>query len=335
MVSAKLFQMSLAYGQSLLAYGMGSQPRPFSASFAVSNKCNLRCSYCNFPLMEEPELDIAQIGELFGRLRKMGVMRLGILGGEPLYRRDILDILALASAQGFFISLNTNLLLYDKFKNDLGSVGHFFTSLDGTPEKHEANRGPQSYEKILRAIRDLKQRGKEVTAICVVTDPDRTTADHLIALAEKERIQIHFQPECYDTEIVLRTAEDTLDQKATSEFWTYLAKRKKQGAPIASSASYLSYIAKWEDYRASSVLDMGTRCAAGRGFLFVDSTGHAYPCAYTKGKTEGINLLEQEWQTAFTGQTPCTKCIVGPMLEFNLLFQKPVRSALSALKHYG
>jgi Predicted Fe-S oxidoreductases len=281
--------------------------------------------------MKEPELSLEEIDVLFLRLKKMGVQRLGLLGGEPLYRKDFSDILKLAKRYGFFVSLNSNLLLYEKFKNDLDAVDYFFTSLDGSPERHIRNRGKQSYDTILAAIRDIKKRGKPLTAICVVTDLETKEADYLLALAERERITIHFQPECYDTQIVLRSASDAITQEKGKAFWKYLLSKKKSGAPISSSAPYLRYICEWDNYRQSAVFDSGVQCAAGRGFLFVDATGAAYPCAYTKGKTEGINLLQDDWQTHFTGKTPCTKCIVGPMLEFNLLFDKPFASVANVL----
>lgn len=330
MNASQIAQMGMAYSQSLLAFKTNGKPRPFSASFAVSNRCNIRCSYCNFPLMKEPDLTLEEINVLFGKLKKMGVQRLGLLGGEPLYRKDFLEILKLARKYGFFISLNSNLLLYDKFKNDLDEVDYFFTSLDGAPEKHIKNRGRQNYEKIIEAIRDIKNRGKNLTAICVVTDLDTSDADYLLTLAKQEGINIHFQPECYDTQIVLRSAGDDITQQKGKAFWQYLLEQKKAGAPISSSASYFQYISNWENYAQSSVYDAREKCAAGRGFLFVDATGTAFPCAYTKGKVEGINLLKEDWTKQFTGKTPCTKCIVGPMLEFNLLFDKPFTAVVNA-----
>ncbi len=332
MEAFKFFQMGLAYSQSLLAYKTNGKPRPFSASFVVSNRCNIRCSYCNFPLMNEPELTIEQVDELFNRLKKMGVMRLGLLGGEPLYRKDILEVIDLAKRKGFFISLNSNMLLYDKFSTKLDSVDYFFTSLDGPPERHIKNRGKQDYDKVLRAIKDIRGKGKPLTAICVVTDYETNDADYLIELAEKEKFSLHFQPECYDTEIVLRTADEQLNQSKARIFWKHVLKRKNEGAPLTSSTAYFEYIITWEDYRQSSVNDIHEKCAAGQGYLFVDATGTAYPCAYTKGKIPGINLLKKDWQKSFDKKTPCTKCIVGPMLEFNLLFEKPFSSVSNVLK---
>ncbi len=325
--------MGLAYSQSLLSYKTDGTPRPFSASFVVSNRCNIRCSYCNFPLMKEPELTLQQVETLLKNLKQMGVMRLGLLGGEPLYRKDILDIIAIAKHLGFFVSLNSNLLLYDKFQDKLNDIDYFFTSLDGTPERHVKNRGKQDYEKVLNGIRDIRKRGKRITAICVVTDYEMADADYLIDLSEKEDFTLHFQPECFDTEIVLRTADEHLDQQKARDFWTKLLKRKREGAPLTSSEEYFSYLANWHDYRQSALHNPNTRCAAGLGYLFVDATGTAYPCAYTKGKTTGINLLEENWQQAFKRKTPCTQCIVGPMLEFNLLFEKPVSSVFNAMKY--
>lgn len=324
--------MGLAYSQSLLAYKTNGKPSPFSASFVVSNRCNIRCSYCNFPLMKEPELSLSQIEELFNRLKKMGVLRLGLLGGEPLYRKDILEVLAMAKSKGFFVSLNSNMLLYEKFSTQLDDVDYFFTSLDGTPKRHIKNRGKQDYEKVIKAIKDIRSKGKPLTAICVVTDFETTDADYLIALAKKENFNLHFQPECFDTQIVLRTADEQFNQEKARAFWQYILDRKNTGAPISSSSAYFEYIIGWSDYRQSSVLDVHTQCAAGRGYLFVDATGTAYPCAFTKGKMQGIKLLENNWQEAFDKKTPCTKCIVGPMLEFNLLFDKPLSSVSNIMK---
>ena len=67
----------------------------------------------------------------------------------------------------------------------------------------------------------------------------------------------------------------------------------------------------------------------------LDPQGNAFPCAYTKGKTQGTNLLEQNWSDAFTGKTPCSQCAVGPMVEFNLLYKHPVAATHNIIHSYG
>jgi MoaA/NifB/PqqE/SkfB family radical SAM enzyme len=336
MEMCKIAQMGMAFSQSYLSYLTNSEARPFSASFAVSNKCNIHCSYCNFPSLHSPDLDLKQIDLLFSRLKQLGVKRLGLLGGEPLFRKDIIDIISLAKKHNFFVSLNTNLLLYEKFKNNLNNVDYFFTSIDGTPETHIKNRGKQSFEKIISAVRQIRCSGKKLTAICVVNQQSMNDINYLLELAEKEKINIHFQPECYDTEYVTNKGpQHETDNENLRQIWQYLIHKKKAGAPIASSLNYLEYISKWDNYSVSALYDPDEKCAAGRGYLFVDVEGNAFPCAYTKEKTKGINLLKEDWSKAFDKKTPCTKCIVGPMLEFNLLFKKPFSSVANAVKNVG
>jgi MoaA/NifB/PqqE/SkfB family radical SAM enzyme len=327
---SKVAQLGLGYAQSLWSYRTGSGPRPFSASFAVTNKCNLQCSYCNCPNLKTPELTLNQIGILFTKLKKMGVIRLGLLGGEPLVRKDIGEVIALARKMNFFISMNTNLLLYKKFESVLEPVDYYFTSLDGSPEKHIANRGNHDYNRVLAAIRSLVDKKKKVTAICVVTDPDFEAVDYLIKLAKKEKIDIHFQPECYDAENTKRSAPSSLDNYAMRNYWKHIKELKSKGAPITSSFAYLNYLIAWQNYAQTSVYDSQIKCAAGLGYIFIDSSGFTYPCPYTKGQVAGVNLLETDWTEGFNARTPCTKCIVGPMLEFNLLFDRPIRSIAGA-----
>src|SRR5450759_2258193 len=102
-------QMGLTYAASLLSFAVDGAPRPFSAAFNVTDRCNLRCEYCNFSSFAGPELDVPHIAVLFDRLHGMGVRRLGVVGGEPLVRKDIGEILCLARRRGFFISVSTNL----------------------------------------------------------------------------------------------------------------------------------------------------------------------------------------------------------------------------------
>lgn len=325
------FQLAAAYTNSLLSYALDGNPRPFSASYVVSNQCNIHCHYCNFPGMTKARLSLGEIDNVFTKLEKMGVKRLGLLGGEPLIRKDIGEIIALAKAKGFFVSMNSNLLLYKKRKDELKDVDFWFTSIDGPPEIHIGNRGQQNIDYIFQAIRDIRQQQKKVIAICVVTRPEKAIADYLIDMAARENIEIHFQPECYDTEIVQRSAPKNQKQGDIVDFWKYVLSLKESGAPISSSVPYLKYILQWNDYSISSYYDAESRCAAGRGFLFIDTEGVAYPCAYTKGKMKGISLLTHDWQKGFDKKTPCTQCIVGPMLEFNVLFKNPVAALANSL----
>ncbi len=65
---------------------------PLSASFFITLRCNLRCSYCNTLVPNYPELDTEQIFTLLEKIRPK-TPGLYITGGEPFVRKDIRTIL--------------------------------------------------------------------------------------------------------------------------------------------------------------------------------------------------------------------------------------------------
>jgi MoaA/NifB/PqqE/SkfB family radical SAM enzyme len=327
--------LGYAYGTSLLAYMVDGPPRPFSATFAVTNRCNLRCSYCNCPFIDPTNLDLARIEVLFDRLKAMGIRRLGLAGGEPMMRRDVGDIIAMAKQRGFFVSVNSNLTLFDRHPERLALADLVYTSLDGDEASHVAARGAGSHAGVMAGIRKLVGDGKPVIAICVVTAHSVGQTDALLRQAETGGFRLHFQPQCTDTDIVRGAVSPAVGGETFRDFWRGVLAEKRKGRPIVSSTPYLEYLAQWEDFSVSAYHEPDARCPAGRGYLYIDPQGRAYPCAYTKGKTPPVDLLRDDWRTAWDREAPCNRCIVGPMLEFNLLFQRPLAAAVESIRAYG
>jgi len=332
---AEKLALGYAYGTSLLAYMVDGPPRPFSATWAVTNRCNLRCSYCNCPFIDPTNLDLSQVAIMFDRLRTMGVRRLGLAGGEPMMRKDIGEIVAMAKQRGFWVSVNSNLTLYERHPERLALADLVYTSLDGDEAAHVAARGEGSHAGVMAGIAALRRSGKPVIAICVVTEHSLGQADALLRQAETMGFRIHFQPQCTDTDIVRGAVSAGVANEEFRAFWRSLLAEKKRGRPIVSSTPYLEFLSQWEDFSVSAYQAPNTRCAAGHGFFYIDPLGKAYPCAYTKGKTTAVDLLAADWRTAWNRETPCSSCIVGPMLEFNLLFQRPLASAVESARTYA
>jgi len=80
---------------------------------SVTEKCNLSCSYCApEKLSTKPELSVAKISQLAQLLFTAGIKSLRITGGEPLIRKDIVEIVACVDTIGFEdVSLTTNATL--------------------------------------------------------------------------------------------------------------------------------------------------------------------------------------------------------------------------------
>jgi MoaA/NifB/PqqE/SkfB family radical SAM enzyme len=332
---ADTLALGYAYGTSLLAYMVDGPPRPFSATFAVTNRCNLRCAYCNCPFIDPTNLALPQIDVLFERLHAMGVRRLGLAGGEPMTRPDLGDILAMAKRRRFYVTVNSNLTLFARHPERLAGADLVYTSLDGDASAHIAARGAQAYDGVIAAITQLLASSTPVIAICVVTEYSIGQTEYLLQQAETVGFRLHFQPQCVDTDNVRGSVAATLSNEQLRAFWRQLLAEKQHGRPIVSSTPYLESLSQWEDFSISAYHEPTERCPAGRGYLYIDPLGNAYACAYTKGKMTPVNLLAHDWRTAWTRETPCTRCSVGPMLEFNMLFKRPLTAALQGLRTYG
>jgi cyclic pyranopterin phosphate synthase len=115
---------------------------------SVTDKCNMRCSYCmpgDFRDFEEPEnwLSFEEIERLMRAFAALGVSRIRLTGGEPLVRKD-LPLLAqrLASIPGVDdLSLSTNAALLGMHAQALleAGVSRINVSLDSLqPERFAA-----------------------------------------------------------------------------------------------------------------------------------------------------------------------------------------------------
>jgi len=133
---------------------------------------------------------------------------------------------------------------------------------------------------------------------------------------------MHFQPQCVDTDVVRGAVAPSLSNERLRA--RGLLDEKRKGRPIVSSTPYLEFLAEWEDFTVSAYDAPDERCPAGHGYLYVDPLGRGYPCAYTKGKTTPVDLLAHDWREAWDREKPCSTCTVGPMLEFNMLFKRPL-----------
>ncbi len=97
---------------------------------AVTEKCNLRCTYCmpeegvDFQ-GKEKILSAEETLRTIGILARMGVKKVRFTGGEPLVRKDIVDLVeGAASTPGIkSVHLTTNGLLFDRYAERLKEAG--------------------------------------------------------------------------------------------------------------------------------------------------------------------------------------------------------------------
>lgn len=150
----------------------GLLDKPISLQLPITNMCNLRCKTCNVFHIREEEITLKDIQKIVQDPFMSNLTNVGINGGEPFLRRDILDIVqtlcGLPSLKQ--ISIISNGILTKRILEKLSSIKsicksngvklQFTTSIDGIDFIHDKIRGKEdAFNKTMRtynAIRDNK-----------------------------------------------------------------------------------------------------------------------------------------------------------------------------------
>lgn len=114
-----------------------------SLRITLTNKCNVNCIYCHHDGMRSSKNEMTpdEIYKICQIAKKIGVRKIRLSGGEPLVRKDIVEIISKINSIGFNdISITTNGILLEKYAQDLKDAGldRVNVSLDTlNPETYE------------------------------------------------------------------------------------------------------------------------------------------------------------------------------------------------------
>ena len=148
---------------------------PLAVHLEVIAACNLACSHCFAgTLPRRGRLTVAEMDRLFGELAEMGSFRLGLTGGEPLLRKDLLDILDAATDRGLHPCLTTNGLLIDEhWARELGrrELVWLNVSLDGaTAATNDRVRGGGTFERVIERLHLLGRHARFTLAFTITSE---------------------------------------------------------------------------------------------------------------------------------------------------------------------
>jgi cyclic pyranopterin phosphate synthase len=160
---------------------------------SLAERCNLRCQYCmpknGVPLQPESHLlSNTEIVRLASWFVENGVTKLRLTGGEPLLRKNLLQLVGNLNELGLEqIGMTTNGVTLSKQLPDLVAAGmsHVNISLDSLQPKKFASltRRPQSYFiRVMQAIEDCASLLPNQTKINCVVLPDNV--DEMQAFCE-------------------------------------------------------------------------------------------------------------------------------------------------------
>jgi MoaA/NifB/PqqE/SkfB family radical SAM enzyme len=164
--------------------------RPVLATFQVNLRCNSACGYCDLPLNAgRYEMTREEIHGVFSRLYRDGVRFVLVQGGEPLLRRDLLEILEDLSAIGFHLTLITNgtkitASLVERVSRMPLAISVSLDTLDRV--RYRQIRGADQLAQVLEGIILLKAFPHPKFLTCIVSEVNRAEAPAVVRFAREQ-----------------------------------------------------------------------------------------------------------------------------------------------------
>lgn len=229
----------------------------------VTKACNLQCIYCYFSAGKPmgKELATEEMVLVLQDIRLLRPKRVVFTGGEPLLRRDIIELVELCKSIGFkgHLCITTNGTLINDI-NVQGLVHNFHEiriSIDGPEEINDAMRGKGSFQKVMRAFEYVLKAGGDPIAFIAVTSLNLPHLKRFMGYLLSNGVSnIHISP----LKLAGRADDETMlgdleaIKRMADEFW-----RETFGLRL-------------KNHRKEAF-----NCGVGR-FLTVYPDGHVYPC---------------------------------------------------------
>ena len=243
---------------------------------SITSRCNLHCAGCYARSLElcgdgpvTGQLSAGEWKRVFVEARALGVGFILLAGGEPMVRKDVLEVAAEVPELLFPIFTNGTLIsgeYFDLLDQHRNLVPVF--SMEGGEASTDARRGSGVFHLVTDAMRRLRERRILFGASVTVTteNADEVLSDAFLSQLRDAGCKVVFYVEYVPTD------------GAKSALAPDDACREKIAARVSSlrEAGEMLYISFPGDEVAS-----GGCLAAGRGFFHINPYGGAEPCPFS------------------------------------------------------
>lgn len=267
---------------------------PLYVSWNYTYACNFNCNHCYSRASSYPaELSIHQYESIVEQIIKARVFKVGLGGGEPLIRRDCLDIITRLSNAGVDTNITTNGWLVDDVMAErlaASGLNTLYVSLDNTDDvEHDNFRNKKgSYARVIQAMKSSVKNGVNVQLSTVVTSINFEKLANFVEIAERIGLKgIEFKR--------FRPSGNGLKSK---EKYRLLEAQEQILRDEISRLQERYEVSIALIYGAESDGGVDSGCPCGTKSICIRPNGDVSPCAY--GETVIGNLMEQSlaeiWQ---------------------------------------
>jgi radical SAM protein with 4Fe4S-binding SPASM domain len=265
---------------------------PSAVILETTGACNLRCRHCltDNGTRANGELTFREITAFLDQVEEEKIMYVNFTGGEPLIRKDILDIIKYASKKNFAFDLSTNGLLIDQpLINELKKtrLKAIQISLDGLEDTHDWIRDKKSaFCVATNSIRLLRENNFSVVVSTTITRKNLREIPDLIDYCAQLDIQ------GYKTTLFIPSGRGTsncqdllLSKHDVYEISGVLSRKEQEYAPgiFFEREGLFDWVLQKNNTKKSSLFSQDkTCCAAGTSILFVTANGDVKPCPFLR-----------------------------------------------------
>jgi pyrroloquinoline quinone biosynthesis protein E len=160
----------------------------------LSYRCPVHCPYCSNPLeiaanRHRDELSTAEWARVFREAAALGVLQLALTGGEPMVRKDIVELARASTESGLYSTLVTSALPFPRERAEAlkaAGLDHVQISIqDSDSAGSDEIAGIESFAHKVAAAGLARELGFPLTINVVLHRRNLDRIDAIIALAEE------------------------------------------------------------------------------------------------------------------------------------------------------
>ncbi|HHP51161.1 MAG TPA: radical SAM protein [Moorella mulderi] len=273
-----------------------------------TSACNLRCQGCWAGEYEKHHsLDLELVDRLCREAKEVGIYWLVLSGGEPFCWPHLVEMAARHPDMAFMVYTNGT-LIDEKMADQLLEVGNLSPaiSLEGWREATDARRGPGVFDKVMRAMDLMRERGLAFGASLTITrhNVEEVTSEEFVDFLIQKGVlyvwSFHYIP-------IGRQPQPEL--MVTPEQRAYLVERVNY---IRTHKPLM-----WADFWNDGQLTLGC-IAGGRRYFHITASGDVEPCAFAHFTLDNIKekslmeVLQSPLMKAYQERQPFCENLLRP-----------------------
>lgn len=283
---------------------------PVITYLEISGRCNLKCDHCYIGEQSQKELSLSEWKRIITEFADAKTFILSLGGGEPLLRKDFVQILDHTIAEGIthvLVPTNGTLLpesVLDFVKKTDANVT-FMVSLDShRQEFHDKLRGVKgTFLKVKKHLKKIAEAGQSCALSTVITKGNCCDIKEIWKFMEDMHIKKWYldrvQPVGYAKQSVREWEPSRKEWEDTLRFLLGTAYNQDAMLVFGDALRNLFWMIKEEPWFPQGLVREShfPKCEAGKTSMTITATGDVIPCTEWRKPVDSIKerTLKEIW----------------------------------------